>query len=339
MNILVLGGSGYIGMRLLETLARTSWGAATGASRGTSRSALPGVAWIRLDTCDVTQLTAALEGFDAVVNCVAGDAQSISEGAKALTQAALQAGCPRIIHLSTMSVYGPVEGIVREDMPLNPALGWYGRAKCEAEQCISAYAEQGGSAVVLRPGCVYGPGSELWVGRTARWLRSKRLGDLGAGGDGWSNLVHVDDVCQAIVAALQLPLEQREVPIFNLAAPDSPRWNTYFIDLAVALQLLPVRRIRQRQLQLDAWLAGPPLKIAQALSRPFKARMGPLPDYISPGLLGLWAQQIFLDATQASERLKMAWTPYEDGLHSSSAWVARENGLLLSGRDTAPCRR
>lgn len=318
MRVLVLGGSGHIGKRLLETLAATCTDVPTGASRGPVSQGAKDADWIRLDTCNAADLTAALPGFDAVVNCVAGDAKSISQGAQALVQAALSAGCPRIIHLSTMSVYGPVEGRVREDAPLNPGLGWYGRAKCEAEQHISAYVRQGGEAVILRPGCVFGPGSQLWVGRVGRWLRAGRLGDLGIGGDGWSNLVHVDDVCQALMAALQLPIQPAELPTFNLAAPDSPRWNAYFVDMALALQATPVRRIRQRQLQLDAWLAGPPLKLAQMA---LKSLPSSLPEPITPGLIGLWAQHIHLDARQASQRLGVAWTPYAAGLQNSADWL------------------
>ncbi|MDB5778175.1 MAG: NAD(P)-dependent oxidoreductase [Polaromonas sp.] len=325
MKILVLGGSGHIGKRLLEMLASPSGNRPTGASRGLAASPPSGVDWIKLDTCNISELTTALRGFDAVVNCVAGDARSISQGTRALTEAARHAGNPRIVHLSTMSVYGPVEGIVREDTPLNPELGWYGRAKCEAEHYIGDYARQGGEAVVLRPGCVFGPNSELWVGRIARWLRSGRLGDLGLGGDGWSNLVHVDDVCQAVVRALGLPVIPTELPVFNLSAPDSPRWNAYFVDLAMALQLTPVRRISRRQLQLDSWMAGPPLKLAQMVSKRFQWRAAALPDYMPPGLMGLWSQHIRLDAKHASQRLGIVWTPYAAGLQSSAEWIGEQD--------------
>jgi nucleoside-diphosphate-sugar epimerase len=321
MKVLVLGGSGHIGKRLLETLANTSWAIPTGASRRPVKSCPKGVDWINLNTCDEVELTAALKGFDAVVNCVAGDARSISEGTLVLVRAAMRAGCPRIIHLSTMSVYGPVEGLVSEDTSLNPSLGWYGRAKCEAEQHISSFVRQGGEAVVLRPGCVFGPGSDLWVGRVGRWLRAGRLGDLGVGGDGWSNLVHIDDVCQALTAALQLPVEVGELPIFNLAAPDSPRWNEYFVDLALALHAIPVRRIRPRQLQIDAWIAGPPLKLAQMALKHAKWPSLSLPDPMPPGLLSLWAQHIHLNTKQAAQRLGLVWTPYVLGLQSSADWL------------------
>lgn len=145
MKVLVLGGSGHIGKRLLETLANTSWDIPTGASRRLVQSGLRGGDWIKMNTCNVAELTEALRGFDAVVNCVAGDARSISDGMRALVEAALSADCPRIIHLSTMSVYGPIEGVVQENAPLNPGLGWYSRAKCQAEQRMGEFVRRGGA--------------------------------------------------------------------------------------------------------------------------------------------------------------------------------------------------
>ena len=335
MKVLVLGGSGHIGARLIETLAKTSWHSPTGASRKPARVMPKGADWLKLDTCNAAELTAALRGFDAVVNCVAGDAHSISQGSQALAQAALNVDCPRIIHLSTMSVYGPLEGWVREDAALDPGLGWYGRAKCEAEQHIGEFVRQGGKAVVLRPGCVFGPGSELWVRRIGRVLQAGRLGDLGLGGDGWSNLVHVDDVCQAVMAALRLPVKSGELPAFNLAAPDSPRWNQYFVDLALALHVTPVPRISQQRLKLDAWLAGPPLKLAQMALKYAKRPHSALPDPIAPGLPRLWKQHIHLDAQQASQRLELSWTPYAAALKTSADWLSKnETCVPMTGNKT-----
>lgn len=323
MKILVLGGSGHIGQQLLDALRSTPWAEPAGASRSGRQPGHPGdgnADWVRVDTTDVSALTAALQGFDAVVNCVAGDARSISEGARILVQAARAAYCRRIVHLSTMAVYGPVEGIIHENTPLDASLGWYGQAKCQAETRIGDFVRQGGEAVVLRPGCVFGPGSALWVARVARWLQAGRLGDLGVAGDGWSNLVDVADVCQAIVVSLRLPLKPGELPIFNLAAPDSPRWNDYFVDLALALNATPVRRIGQRQLRLDAWLAGPALKTAQRAVKYLRMKSATVPDPMPPGLLRLWAQHIHLDASSATQKLGLAWTPYAMGLQSSVGW-------------------
>lgn len=316
-RILVLGGSGYVGTRLCAALRQTRWATPISAS---SRRIGGTVESMRVDTRDPRALTLALHGIDAVVNCVAGNAQAISEGAKVLAQACAAAGCDHIVHLSSMSVYGPVEGRITEEAPLDPRLGWYGQAKCEAERHMVAFAQGGGTAVILRPGCVWGPGSELWVGRIARLLRAGRLGDLGAAGDGWSNLVHVDDVCSAIVAALRTSRPTGHVLTYNLAAPDSPRWNEYFVDLALAIGATPVRRVSPRQLRLDAWLAGPPLKTAQASLAKARLPAHAVPDPLPPGLLGLWERQLLLDSSSAQRDLDIRWTPYSATLRESAAW-------------------
>lgn len=300
MRVMVLGASGHLGERLLSTLQSCSDMAVVGTSRSAGMRPRVDLPLIKLDTLDGPALASALNGFDAVVNCVAGNQRAIADGARLLADAAMTAGCPRIIHLSTMSVYGPAEGRMTEDALLDPGLGWYGKAKCEAEAHMAGFAQAGGKVVVLRPGCVFGPGSRLWVARIGRWLRAGRLGDLGIAGDGWSNLVHVDDVCRAISAALRLGLTDTNRVVFNMAAPDSPRWNDYFVDLALALGATPVKRISSRQLQLDASLAGPPLKIAEIAMARLGRKTAALPDAISPGLPYLWAQHIQLDSDRKS---------------------------------------
>jgi nucleoside-diphosphate-sugar epimerase len=322
MKILVLGSTGYIGTHLIKILKQVSWAEPTGASRTKSSGYASDVDWIALDTRDAVALANSLKGFDAVVNCVAGDRKSIAEGARDLAAAATLAGCRRIIHMSTMSVYGAAEGLVKEDFPLEQPAGWYGEAKRQAEMHMREFARKGGEVVVLRPGCVFGSGSELWVGRTGRWLKSGKLGDLGIAGDGWSNLVHVEDVCQAVVSALKLELDHGNTPVFNLAAPDSPRWNEYFVDLAVAIGAIPVRRIGSRKLKTDSIIAAPPLKVAELIVKYFGKRGGNLPEPIPPSLVKLWGQQIQLDAQNATQKLGVTWTSYAHALQCSAAWFS-----------------
>ena len=332
MKILILGGSGYIGSRLCAALAATGWAVPVS---GSARRATPGVEWRRVDTRQPESLAQALRGMDAVVNCVAGDAASIAQGALALARASLDADCPRIVHLSSMSVYGTQEGQLLEHAALDPKMGWYARAKCEAEQHMATFAHAGGMAVVLRPGCVWGPGSQLWVGRIGRWLRTGRLGDLGIAGDGWSNLVHVDDVCSAVIAALRLPVPTGQVRTYNLAAPDSPRWNEYFVDLALAIGAVPVRRISPLQLRADAYLFGPLFKAAQtALAR--AGRIGHLvPDPMSPGLVALWDRHLHLDSRLAERELDLQWTAYGTALRQSALWYLQSDGMPGAHRGAA----
>ena len=324
MNVLVLGASGHIGSRLMELLQESGWARPLGAS---SRARPGEPNRLRLDTRNGLALADALKGMDAVVNCVAGDASSIALGARMLARAAATAGCPRIVHLSTMSVYGHVEGTVDERAAPGPLLGWYDQAKREAEQHIASFCAGGGSAVVLRPGCVWGPGSQLWVGRVGRWLRAGRLGDLGIAGDGWSNLVHVDDVCLAAMRALELALVAGESRTYNLAAPDSPRWNEYFVDLALAIDATPVRRLSPLQLKLDARIAGPALHVTRKLLQRAGRNASRIPDPISPGLVGLWQRHLRLDSRAASRDLRLDWTPYPSALQEAAAWFLEQESL------------
>jgi nucleoside-diphosphate-sugar epimerase len=319
VKVLVLGGSGYIGSRLCAMLHASGWADVVRASSRKREGA-----GIQVDTRDPAGMREALRGVEAVVNCVAGDALSIATGAQVLADAALAAGCMRIVHLSSMSVYGAQEGELGEGSRTDPSLGWYGRAKCEAEREIQRFAEAGGMAVVLRPGCVWGPGSSLWVERIGRWLQAGRLGDLGAAGDGWSNLVHVDDVCRAAIAGLRLPVAARGVLTFNLAGADSPRWNEFFVDLALAIGATPVRRIHKLQLVLDAWLAGPPLQVARIGFGRAGLPVAGLPAPLTPGLLGLWQRHLRLDCRAAERQLQIGWTPYAATLDQCGAWYRKE---------------
>jgi len=320
MKVLILGATGYIGRELFARLAKTDWAVPGRASRGRSSPSLllehPGI-----DSRNPKALASVLDRYDCVVNCVAGDFGSIASGARQLADAASRSRCRRIVHLSTMSVYGRSEGELTEDAPLDPGLGWYARAKCEAESSMRSYSRSGGELVILRPGCVYGAGSELWVGRVARWLRAQRVGDIGASGDGWSNLVHIDDVCLAVMGAIRLPIERQETRVFNLAAPDSPRWNRYLVDLAVGMGAVPVRRISMRRLQFDAGICGPPLKAVEK----FLDRCGIshrwLPEPLPPSIVRLWRQEIRVNSEAAARILAIHWTEYAKGIAESTRWL------------------
>lgn len=317
-RVLVLGGTGFVGRELVEQLVKTGWAVPVVASRAAASGGA--VETIALDTRDIAGLQRAMANVHAVVNCVAGDGLAIGDGAKCLVQAARAAGQPRLVHMSTMSVYGRAEGIVNERHPMQDDIGWYGHAKIDAEKHIQAYASAGGEAVILRPGCVVGPQSTLWVQRVGTLLQSGRLGDLGAGGDGPANLVDVADVAQAAVRSLQLELPPGQAPAFNLACPDSPRWNGYFTDLAMAIGATPLRTLGARRMKLDAYALGIPIKILERLFSKLKRDSQSLPAAIPPSLLGLWRQQITLDSRAATFELGVEWTPYKTSLEVSSRW-------------------
>lgn len=318
MRILVLGAAGFIGRRLVAALAAEPWAEPIAAiHRRTVQS--PGeLKTIRVDSTSPGSLTAAISDTDAVVNCVTGDGGTIATGARVLFECARsRSPPPMIVHLSTMSVYGSATGLVDETAPLREDIGWYGLAKIQAERQARDYAACGASVVILRPGCVYGPGSYLWTQRIAALLRQGRLGDLGAAGDGHCNLVYIDDVVQAAVRSLRTQAAWGQT--FNLADPQAQTWNWYFSCFARALGAVPVARISARRVRFEGRVLAPPLKLAQIMCAKLGLRSSSFPpELMPPSLIRLFGQDIVLECSQAERILAIRWTPIADGLRRSA---------------------
>ena len=154
--VLVLGASGFIGARVVEALsAGTSY-----QPIAASRRPKPG--GIVLDATNPAAMREALRGAARVVNCVAGSNEAMVRSTQALCDAARGQPPGRIVHLSSMAVYGSASGSVQEDHPAVQPVSGYGQAKIACEQIIGKYVRDGGDAVMLRPTCVFGPGSTQW---------------------------------------------------------------------------------------------------------------------------------------------------------------------------------
>jgi nucleoside-diphosphate-sugar epimerase len=241
-----------------------------------------------------------------VVNCVGGSPATIVTSARCLFRAAIPTG-PVVVQMSSMAVYGAAQGEVDEQAPLRGDCGAYGAAKVEAERLAADYRR----AVILRPGCVYGPGGPQWGERLARLLRAHRIGDLGAGGDGFANMVHVEDVAAAALAALRRPDGYGHA--YNLALPNPPTWNDFFLQFARALGAVPIARLSERRLALETRLLAPPLKVAEMVARRLGLGAFP-PPAIPPSLARLWRQEIRLLVGKAENHLDMRWTSLDRGL-------------------------
>jgi 2-alkyl-3-oxoalkanoate reductase len=310
-RILVLGASGFIGRRVVKALAASNWAIPVAVSHRTALNMAEPVELVRLDARDAAALQRALTGVTGVVNCIAGDAKTIVASARALFDAcSTLSPPPRIVHLSTMMVYGAATGTVDEAAPLRGDWDDYSAAKTEAEKLSRACA----SVVLLRPGIVYGPDSPIWSERIGQWLRTRRLGDLGAAGLGYCNLVYVEDVVEAILRALRMRGIEGEA--FNLSLPSPPTWNDYFRQFAAALRTGYVSVSRAR-LQIEMYLIAPPLKLAEIIARVLHLKIQP-PAPIRPWLLRLARHPIRLDVCKAERVLGMRWTPLNDGLRQSA---------------------
>jgi nucleoside-diphosphate-sugar epimerase len=311
-TVLITGAAGFVGGQILHRLSNDPTFtaiAATRDGRGGTR---------KLDLRDPATMRAALAGVTAVVHCAVGDRSVTVDGTSTLLRAAVQAGVCRFIHMSSVAVYGPIPGKVREDATLvspddNNYAGW----KSAAEQ--ACLAEPGIETIRLRPAIVYGPGGTLWVSQMARRIRSGRWGVFGPGGEGTCNLVHVSDVATAVTAALRAPTAGGA---FNINGPEALTWNEWFRRLAAAIGAPPLPTISPRVLQARS-VASLPLK---ALSR---LRPGVAADWLLGAPASSELTLFALAATYPTDaaRAGLGWSPtigIAEGLADSVAWLRQE---------------
>jgi nucleoside-diphosphate-sugar epimerase len=314
--VVVLGANGFVGRRVVQYLAATGTFRPIAAVRKPVRNDTLGVEWRICDATNAASVAAALADCDYAVNCVGGDGKTMEAATHNLCQGARAAKLRRIVHVSSMSVYGPVTGLIDEKQPLDPSAGWYAQAKVACEAMIQRFAASGGDGVILRPGCIHGPESEQWTILIGRLLASHRIGDLGPAGDGLCNLTYIDDIAAAVVVALQRPGITGEA--FNVSDPDPGPWNRYFIAFGRAIGATPVSRISSRWLKAETALAAP-LKlaaIAAALAGIKRLPFDPLPR----SLLPLWRQDIQLDHRKADAELGFARTAPDEAIARAAAW-------------------
>lgn len=236
-TVLVLGGTGFIGGRLVEVLARETGARVRVLARSLSK--LAGVSRFDIealegDVTDPAALARAMAGADVVINTTFGrgsldDARRVNvEAVKHIVDQAARAGISRVVHVSTVSVYGvPPDGdLVESASHRAPRAHVYGRTKLEGEDAGFAAARHAGvELIVLQPTVVYGPGAPSWTQNPLRMLKSGRV-VLINGGDGLCNAVYVDDVVQALLRAAVAAKGAGER--FLVSGPAPVTWREFY---------------------------------------------------------------------------------------------------------------
>jgi UDP-glucose 4-epimerase len=253
---LVTGGCGFIGTNLLRLLAarRIPVRVLDDLSVG-RRDDLGGldVELLVGDIRDTALVETALDGVDVVVHLAARtrvldsieaplDSFDVNvRGTLTLLEAARrQPMLRRFILASTGgAILGDATPPVHEDLPARP-LSPYGASKLACEGYCSAYfASYGLPTVALRFSNVYGPGSFQKGSVVAAFLRCVLAGTpLVIRGDGKQtrDFLHVDDLCQAVLAAAEHDCNGQ---VFHIAAGH----ETTIADLAETIRRVTASKV------------------------------------------------------------------------------------------------
>jgi UDP-glucose 4-epimerase len=276
-SVLVTGGTGFVGRRLLEILREH--GARVRALARPS-SAIP-AAWEEVeavpgDLADAASLARVCAGIDTVFH-VAGFAHADAannpefaarhwtinaEGTFRLLDAAVAAGVQRFIFVSSVKAVGePGPCCVDERWDAPPATP-YGQAKRAAEERVLAVGRETGLHVVnLRPALVYGPGMKGNLPRLIEAVRRGWCPPLPETGNRRS-LVHVDDLAQALLLAAAQPAAAGQTYFVTDGQPLSGRELYLVLRRALGLSIprwtLPASVLHGAAGLVDGvlWLAG-----------------------------------------------------------------------------------
>lgn len=305
LNVLVTGATGFIGRAVCRTLAAQGHTVRAGsrkAARGTASAA--GIQIYPLDLDQAEPVRAAVAGMDAIVHAAYGRVDAMPEQLARLLDAAAAGHVTRLVHFSSIAIYGSATGTVLEQTPPVPPLDAYGTAKIQCEQLLRTWAQPGRIVTALRPGIVYGPHSPFWNDKIERRIRAGAWGTFGPAGEGIAALVHVDDVADAVAAALHRAAEPSWLAL-NITGPQSPTWNAYFQAVADALGS-PLRPI-----EMQALGRAQPLalfaKVWRRLGLPGLERWALAP---TAGELALFARHA--SYPNALARQVLNWTPRRD---------------------------
>jgi nucleoside-diphosphate-sugar epimerase len=205
----VTGAGGFIGNAVCRRLAAAG-AEVVGLDSAEQASARIREAGASPAWCDITDRDGtfrALEDAQLVVHTAAivsdrgamADHVRVNVGGTAnVLDAAAEGGAERVVHVSSVVVYGYDDPSHQDETSFRRACGVpYIDTKSASDRLAC-----GRGAVVIRPGDVYGPGSGPWAIRPLEMAKAGQLSVPGKG-DGVMLPVYIDDLVEAILLGLR----------------------------------------------------------------------------------------------------------------------------------------
>ncbi len=219
MKVFVTGGTGFIGgqvVRRLRDRGDDVRALVRSPERGAALSGL-GCELVTGTLADKDVLRAGMDSCDAVIHGAAmyevgipeSEHQAMYEanviGTENALRAALEEKIGRVVYISTVGAFGNTKGQVVDESYQHPQGGYtsyYEETKVEAHRIAKRLiSEQGLPCMIVQPGGVYGPEDHSAIGRQMNQFLDGRM-PLIAFPDLGMNLVHVDDVADGVILAL-----------------------------------------------------------------------------------------------------------------------------------------
>jgi len=220
LNVLVIGGSRFIGLHLVKLLHAQGHDVSV-LNRGQTTVEFPdGITRLQADRYDSAQIRSALAGksFDAAYDISGYDVPSLEPLMKTL-----EGNIGSFIFCSTTAVYAPSDTfLVSEVFPLHRSSPRkYSTDKIACEDFLEEVSKRSNTPVtIIRPPYVYGPDNYIASREFSFFARLSQGRKVIVPGDGLNllHLVHVDDLANAFASVLGN--QQAANQTYTVASPD-----------------------------------------------------------------------------------------------------------------------
>jgi dihydroflavonol-4-reductase len=325
---LLTGATGFVGSAVARVLAARGHKLRVLARPTSDRRNLEGLdAELALgDLTDAASLARAAAGCRYVFHVAADyrfwvpDPEAMLranvDGTIAMMRAAQAAGVERIVHCSSVAALGwaPQGELADEDTPTDEAdfIGPYKRSKYVSERVVMDMARQEGlPVVVVNPSAPVGP-RDIKPTPTGKMIRDAAAGRVPAYIDTGLNIVHVDDVAEAHVLALE---RGRIGERYVLGGE-----NLLLKDILALVANVAGRK--PPNIELPEALVWPAAWFMEGL-----ARLTGIPPMMTRDHIKMARHKMFYSSAKAMNELGYNPRPVRQAVEDAVAWF-RANGML-----------
>jgi nucleoside-diphosphate-sugar epimerase len=211
MNILVTGGSGFIGSHLIEALRKKTRHHVRALVRtNLGFLDIKGIELIKGDLRDINSLKIATKNIDMVINLAAVEYGATEKelfmvnycGVKNLIKASVRNGVKYFIHCSSAGVHGYSDKIINEKSPLRP-FDKYHLYKLKGELALKNYKNHL-KILILRPSLVYGPRNLRAFRKLMNSIAKNKIILFYRPRERMQGIIYVEDLVNVFLRALEM---------------------------------------------------------------------------------------------------------------------------------------
>jgi dihydroflavonol-4-reductase len=325
-RVLVTGASGFVGSAVARALAARGDDVSVLMRESSPRTNIAGIDCrvVMGDMRDSKSMLKAMDGAQYVFHVAADyrlwarDPEEIVrnnlEGARAVMEAARMTGVERIVYTSSVAALKPVAGVAVDETSRHSeetVIGAYKKSKLVAERLVERMAEEGLPVVIVSPSTPIGP-RDVKPTPTGRIIVQAASGGMPAFVDTGLNLVHVDDVAQGHLRAL----EKGRIGENYILGGEDVRLKDMLGVIAPLVGRKPPR------VQLPRGPLYPLAYGAEAV-----ARVTGKEPFLTADALKMSKYHMFFSSAKAKAELGFTARPYVKGIEDAVTWF-RANGYI-----------